>query len=417
MPSTSDDPRRLVRPWCDAAQHDHRGHSHRTAGVVSAVRQLVRCEINSTAGRQCTRPARWHLDCHGCTSGNVCSQCLRDWQRRTATAIGADGGPCRQCGRAFATVNEAGTVTPLPDVDTADEASASRTTARQAPAAVTGDGPSLLGRYETYMRGAGLSERWISESMRNLNKLAANAGGSINQVQPEHVSKFLAAKNLTASSRATYFRQFNSFYTWSAKQGGQHITAELPRPREPRGEPRPLSTAQVQRLLETPVYYRTRVMILLAMLAGLRVHEIAKVRGEDIDVEGRQLHVTGKGGVTATLPLHPLLVEAAATMPTHGYWFPANATRPGEHVLRRSVSHVISLACERAGIEDGTAHRLRHWYATTLLHNGADVRTVQTLLRHASLTTTQRYTLVTDERRVAAVDRLELPTDRELVQR
>lgn len=374
---------------------------------MSTVAVLVRCEIATAAG-QCRKPARWHLDCHGCSSGNVCNQCLRDWQRRTATAIGADGGPCRQCGRSFTTVNEAGTVTPM--LDNAGEAGASRATARQAPA-VTNDGPSLLGRYETYMRGASRSERWISESLRNLNKLAASAGGSINQVQPEHVSDFLAAKTLNDGSRATYFRHFNSFFGWWAKQGGRHVTAELPRPSEPRGEPRPLSTTQVQRLLDTPVYHRTRVMILLALLAGLRVHEIAKVRGQDVDVEGRQLRVTGKGGVTATLPLHPLLVEAAATMPRHGYWFPANSTRPGEHVLRRSVSHVISLACERAGIEGGTAHRLRHWYATTLLHGGADVRTVQTLLRHASLTTTQRYTLVTDERRIAAVDRLELPTE------
>jgi site-specific recombinase XerD len=258
------------------------------------------------------------------------------------------------------------------------------------------------------MRGAGRSERWISESLRNLNRLEASAGNHINEVQPEQVSEFLASPTLGAGSRATYFRQINSFYAWWAKQGGRHITAELPRPREPRGEPRPLSSAQVQQLLDTPMHRRTRVMILLALLAGLRVHEIAKVHGEDIDIEAGQLQVTGKGGVMATLPLHPLLISAAATMPKHGYWFPANATRPGQHVLRRSVSHVISLACERAGIMDGTAHRLRHWYATTLLHDGADVRTVQTLLRHASLTTTQRYTLVTDERRRKAISQLEI---------
>jgi site-specific recombinase XerD len=149
-------------------------------------------------------------------------------------------------------------------------------------------------------------------------------------------------------------------------------------------------------------------MILLAAFAGLRVHEIAKVRGEDVDIEARTLRVAGKGNRTETLPLHPLLVEAAATMPWRGWWFMGNSTRPGQPIARRSVSEVIQMAMERAGIPGGTAHRLRHWYGTKLVGDGTDLRTAQTLLHDANLNTTAIYVQVSGPKRVEAIDRLNL---------
>ena len=71
-----------------------------------------------------------------------------------------------------------------------------------------------------------------------------------------------------------------------------------------------------------------------------------------------------------------------------------------------AVSTVIGKAMRRAGVP-GTAHALRHWYATALVESGADLRTVQTLMRHASLATTERYVRVDEQRRVDAVERLD----------
>jgi integrase/recombinase XerD len=160
------------------------------------------------------------------------------------------------------------------------------------------------------------------------------------------------------------------------------------------------------RLLLTRMHHRTRVMILLAALAGLRVSEIARARGDDVDVSAPRIFVIGKGGTRKWLPLHPLLVDVALEMPRRGWWFPANSTRPGDHVHPKSVSDIVGNAMRRAGAR-GTPHSLRHWTGTTLLDDGADLRTVQEILRHKSVATTQGYTKVSDVRRGEAINRLD----------
>jgi integrase/recombinase XerD len=232
----------------------------------------------------------------------------------------------------------------------------------------------------------------------------------VGEIDPIDVSRFLGRPGLKASSCASYFGAIACFYKWWANNGGVDITARLPRPKAAKGVPRPISDQQLRDLLGTRMHRRTRVMVLLAALAGLRVHEIAKVRGEDVDLAARTLRVTGKGNVTATLLLHPELVEAAKTMPRRGWWFPGNSRRPGEAIKWRSVTDIIAQAMDRAEIPGGTAHRLRHWYGSTLVGNGADLRTAQQLLRHANLNTTAIYVAVRDEKRIEAIDRLSLPT-------
>ncbi|NDC35960.1 MAG: integrase [Synechococcaceae bacterium WB9_2_112] len=177
-------------------------------------------------------------------------------------------------------------------------------------------------------------------------------------------------------------------------------------PRRPERSPRPVADEDLIALLGTPMRDRTRVMLLLAALAGLRVSEIARVRGEDIDLGAARIHVTGKGGKQAWVPLHPILAEVAAGMPRAGWWFPGNSARPGQAVRPKSVSDILSGVMRRAGVP-GTPHALRHWYASTLLDDGADLRTVQELMRHSSIQTTQVYTRVKDSRRVEAVGRLD----------
>lgn len=178
----------------------------------------------------------------------------------------------------------------------------------------------------------------------------------------------------------------------------------------PKGRPRPYTIAQIERLLGSGAYHRTRVMIILGYLHGLRAHEIAKIHADDFDLEQMQLRVNGKGGRHRVVPIHASLAAEIPTMPAEGYWFPARGGRGG-FIHWRSVSDLMTKAKQRAGITDPrlTGHSLRHSFGTQLVWSGADLRTAQELLGHASLATTQIYTEISPDKLTAAVSALPVP--------
>lgn len=267
------------------------------------------------------------------------------------------------------------------------------------------DLPPMVRRWRSAMRARALSPRTIGDRLACVMQFGAYIGADPVTADQDQITDWLAEGDWMASSRHTYFGRLAAFYRWLHRQG--HIDhnpmAMLDPPRRPRGRPRPFTVAELCRIEATPMRLRTRAMTRLGLCQGFRVAEIAKVRGEDFDLVSRQITVTGKGGVTLTLPLHPLVFDIAHVMPVTGWWFPSNSVRPGEHVLSHSVSDVLHKLFLRAGIH-GWAHRLRHSYATGLLDAGVDVRVVQELMRHASLTSTQIYTLVHDYRRQQALE-------------
>lgn len=125
------------------------------------------------------------------------------------------------------------------------------------------------------------------------------------------------------------------------------------------------------------------------------------MRGED--VTERSIYVRGKGDKAASVPTHPILWDLAQDYPRRGYWFPprrAGSTKL--HVDSTTVTSTVTHHFAALGIE-GSCHRGRHTYATRLLRSGANLRVVQTLMRHESLTTTARYCAVDEDERMAAV--------------
>jgi site-specific recombinase XerD len=256
---------------------------------------------------------------------------------------------------------------------------------------------------------ARLSPRTVTERIRVIAQFAAESATGAAFAQPIDIVKWLGKHSeWSASTASTYYSYLRAWYSWLCVMDYRtdNPMVKIAAPRYPERVPRPISDDDLTRLLLTPMHHRTRVMVLLAALAGLRVSEISRVRGQDADLKTPRLYVLGKGNKQAWLPLHPLLVDAALTMPRRGWWFPANARRPGDHVHGKSVSDIIGQAMRRAGAR-GTPHGLRHWTGSTLLDDGADLRTIQEILRHKSVSTTQIYTKVPDARRHAAVNRLD----------
>jgi integrase/recombinase XerD len=219
---------------------------------------------------------------------------------------------------------------------------------------------------------------------------------------------FAARDDLSRTTSALYYEYCNAWFTWLIRMEYRtdNPMLKLQKPSKSIGEPRPVSDEDLVRLLATRMHARTRVMVMLAALAGMRVSEIARVRGEDIDLSRSQIWVVGKGGRKKSIPLHRSLVNAAHTMPRTGWWFAGEYERTGQCVSSSAVSTIIAGVMRRANVP-GTPHALRHWFGSTLLAGGADLRTVQECLRHQSVATTQIYTKIPDDRRHEAVGSLD----------
>lgn len=268
----------------------------------------------------------------------------------------------------------------------------------------------LMAECEMWHVAARKSNRTTEERVRVISQLEAETGCNPATANSLTIMRWLQSHrdDWSDSTAATYHSYLRTWFKWLTIQDHRidNPMIKLGSPKYPDRVPRPVPDTELIRLLTTRMHHRSRVMILLAALAGMRVSEIARVRGEDLDLDKKVIYVTGKGKKRDVLPLHHLLVEAALTMPRRGWWFPANSRRAGHHVRGKSVSAIIGSAMRRA-CTTGTPHSLRHWFGTTLLDDGADLRVVQTLLRHRSLATTAIYTKVPDKHRHDAVSRLD----------
>jgi integrase/recombinase XerD len=204
-----------------------------------------------------------------------------------------------------------------------------------------------------------------------------------------------------------------SFHRFLVREGvlARDPTSEVRRPRLPRALPKAIPLADVERLLQapddaTPTGTRDRAILELLYGAGLRISELTSLDVDDVDLEEGAVRVLGKGGKEREVPVGRHAREAVASYLTRGR--PALAgTRSrgalflntrGGRLTRQSCARMLDAHVRAAGIERRvTLHGLRHSFATHLLEGGADVRVVQELLGHASVATTQVYTLVTKE--------------------
>lgn len=265
-----------------------------------------------------------------------------------------------------------------------------------------------LDDYELWQTARRLSPLTIAERSRVLAQFYTDT-----HVQPAHaesidIMRWIADhSHWSQATSCTYYAYLNGWFKWLQ---GQDLRADNPMakigaPKSPERLPRPVSDADVRALLTSSTHTRTHAMIMLAALQGLRVHEIAKLRADDIDLDAGTLTVRGKAGSHHSLPLHPRVAEWAWRMPRKGFWFPSQY-RAGEHIRSKSVSQSISNAMDRCGIR-ATPHALRHWFASRALADGADIYTVRDLLRHKNVSTTAIYAKLPDEIRRDAIDRLD----------
>ncbi|WP_299438762.1 tyrosine recombinase XerC [uncultured Rhodospira sp.] len=221
------------------------------------------------------------------------------------------------------------------------------------------------------------------------------------------------AAGVSRTSQARGLSTLRGFYRWLDREGIAHnpAIAQVRGPRPPQAVPKALAEGEAREVLTTApeledapwVAKRDAALLTVLYGAGLRLGEALSLRQKDAPTGGAMV-VTGKGRKQRVVPVLPVLAEAvadyrAACPHTLGPEDPlfvgvrGGPLNPG--VVQRQVRRLRALL----GLPDSaTPHALRHSFATHLLARGGDLRTIQELLGHASLSTTQRYTAVDTER-------------------
>ena len=276
----------------------------------------------------------------------------------------------------------------------------------------------------------GVAANTLSSYRRDLRRYSKHLSDrgihDLAKVGEDDVSEFLVALRrgdpeagvvaLSAVSAARALIAVRGLHRFAAAEGLAELdVARAVRPPTPgRRLPKSLTIDQVLALLEGaggessadgPLTLRNRALLELLYSTGARISEAVGLDVDDIDTQARSVLLRGKGGKQRLVPigrpavqaLDAYLVRGRSELARRGRGTPAIFLNVrGGRLSRQSAWQVLQDAASRAGIKSGVSpHMLRHSFATHLLEGGADVRVVQELLGHASVTTTQIYTMVT----------------------
>jgi integrase/recombinase XerC/integrase/recombinase XerD len=277
-----------------------------------------------------------------------------------------------------------------------------------------------LDRFDLALRRRGLSDATRRAYLSDLAQLAtwsSERGISATELDLRSLRRYaqqISSEGLAASSLARKLASIRAFYSTLLERGevSQNVAELLTTPRRPRDLPRVLNAVEVSRLLDgipvsTPLQMRDRAMFELAYGCGLRAGELIGLSLASVDLDEEQIRVEGKGGRTRIVPVgehagrslrrylergRPLLAERGGSEALF-------LTKSGRPLQPSDVRRRLETCLGNAGVAAGISpHSLRHSFATHLLNGGADLRSVQELLGHRSISATQIYTRVESAR-------------------
>jgi integrase/recombinase XerD len=262
------------------------------------------------------------------------------------------------------------------------------------------------------------SERTVDAYRRDLRRLQGFLGKPLAAATSDELELFAAELRAEGLAPATIARRAaaaRSFFRHLQLLGARddNPAAELSLPRRVRRLPRTLSIGEAERLIAAatgvaPRALRDRALVELLYGAGIRVSEAVGLERGSVDLDDRLVRVVGKGGKERIVPVGRPAAEALRRYLARGRPFLDRRHRPelflnakGGALTRAGVFLILRKLADAAGLDPGRVHPhlLRHSFATHLLEGGADLRSVQELLGHADLGTTELYTHVSDRRR------------------
>ncbi len=224
--------------------------------------------------------------------------------------------------------------------------------------------------------------------------------------------EFLKDLGLAESSRARSIASLRSFHKFLVREGAtdNNPTSNLKSFKLAKRLPKALSVADVLKLIEgvrgtAPLKLRDRAILEVLYATGVRVSELVSVKIVDIDFEAGYIRVLGKGSKERIIPIGTYALEAIENYINNGRRKLSKGERGGylflnlrgKPLTRQGCWKLIKTYAKEAGIKEISPHALRHSFATNLLQAGADLRSVQEMLGHADISTTQIYTHVSRE--------------------
>ena len=265
---------------------------------------------------------------------------------------------------------------------------------------------------------ARLAPRTVEAYRRDLTSVATSLKKPVGAATTEDIERYLAGLRAEGRAATTIARRaaaIRSFFRHQTLLGARadNPAAELDLPRRVRRLPRTLSPGEAERLVEaargtTPRALRDHALVELLYGAGLRVSEAVGLERGGVDLDDRFVRTIGKGGKERVVPIGRQAAEALRRYLAHGRPHLDRRHRPelflnaqGGPLTRAGAFLILRKLAGKAGLDPERVHPhlLRHSFATHLLEGGADLRSVQEMLGHADLATTELYTHVTDRRR------------------
>ncbi|WP_138843642.1 tyrosine-type recombinase/integrase [Rhodococcus pyridinivorans] len=267
----------------------------------------------------------------------------------------------------------------------------------------------IVREHVAYLRLRNRRPVTIRSRARLLDALFDYLGKPLLHATEDDLERWQNSLRVTASSLGTYTTHARAFYTWAYERDltDTNLARALVVPRVPRRQPRPISEKDLSTaLLCSTNNPQLRMWLILAAYCGLRAGEVAAINRSDVriaDDGGAFLLVHGKGGNERVVRMPPMvLAELKSFLRSNGPLFrrPSGTPWPADQLSRQ-----VSIFFGSIGM-DWTLHCLRHRYAARLVDIGADVRDVQALLGHASLSTTTVYLSQATRHAASSVDLL-----------
>lgn len=262
-------------------------------------------------------------------------------------------------------------------------------------------------QYTEYLWALGLSPRTVRIYSRALERFLAFAmAEGFDPIGADVMSLAAYAQELpnTAASKRQHRVALRHWFESQGRDDAPLNGIRVPPKKRPRS--RALEPHQAAALARTGrrLGHPQGTAVLLGLYLGLRREEIAKARWDHFDKSIEWYTVTGKRGVTAEIPVHPVVAEIVAQHATaHPYVFPGRSTA---HVNASSIAAWVSRVGKQAGIEHLSPHMLRHTAIATVNDATGDLRMAQEFARHANIETTVIYTRVGNERLRRAMEAL-----------